>query len=98
LAAGAGVNIGTANVGASGTVPGGGVPRVNTASATAAGQSNPSNAPSYTQSASSWRLVNQSGQWWYWSPGNYWMYYRSGAWQRYNPDLSLVPAQQKNPQ
>ena len=67
-------------------------------SAQAASQASLTSRPSYTQNVNNWRLVNQSGQWWYWSPGNYWMYYRSGAWQRYNPDLSLVPAQQKNPQ
>jgi hypothetical protein len=100
LAAGAGVNIGTANAGASGTVPGGGIPQVNGpgGSAAAVSRASMTNRPSYTQSLSNWRLVNQKGQWWYWSPGNYWMYYRSGAWQRYNPDLSLVPAQQANPQ
>jgi len=96
-AAGAGSNIGAASMGASATVPGG-VPQVNTAAGRvpAASQASPLSRPSNTQNVNSWRLVYQKGQWWYWSGGNYWMYYRNGGWQRY--DLSLAPAQQANPQ
>src|SRR5262245_29733665 len=80
---GAGVNIGTSNAGASGTIAQSGVngPPL-------AGQVRPNSNPD----PNAWRLVNQSGQWWYWAPGNFWMYYQGGAWSRYNPDIGLAPA------
>jgi hypothetical protein len=30
-----------------------------------------------------WRYRWHNGQWWYWTPGNYWMTYNNGAWNRY---------------
>ena len=32
----------------------------------------------------SWRMVNQSGQWWYWTPNNTWMYYNGNQWSPYS--------------
>jgi len=31
------------------------------------------------------RLVRFNNEWWYWMPGNYWSYYRSNNWSRYDP-------------
>ena len=31
------------------------------------------------------RLTRYNNEWWYWMPGNYWMYYRTNNWNRYDP-------------
>jgi len=31
-----------------------------------------------------WRYRYHNNQWWYWMPGNYWMTYNNGGWNRYN--------------
>jgi hypothetical protein len=31
------------------------------------------------------RLTRFNNEWWYWMPGNYWMYYRGNNWNRYDP-------------
>jgi len=36
-----------------------------------------------------WRMVNQSGRWWYWAPGNYWMAYDGATWTRYNQPAAV---------
>jgi hypothetical protein len=38
-----------------------------------------------------WRMVNQSGQWWYWTPQNTWMQYTNGAWVQYVPPTTMQP-------
>jgi len=32
-----------------------------------------------------WRLARFNNEWWYWMPGDYWVYYRNNTWSRYNP-------------
>jgi hypothetical protein len=32
-----------------------------------------------------WRFVLHNGEWWYWMPDNYWMYYRNNNWTRFDP-------------
>ena len=32
-----------------------------------------------------WRFVQHNGEWWYWMPDNYWMYYRNNNWTRFDP-------------
>jgi hypothetical protein len=32
-----------------------------------------------------WRFVLHNGEWWYWMPGDYWMYYRDNNWNRFDP-------------
>jgi len=32
----------------------------------------------------SWRFVRNNGEWWYWTPGDYWMYYRDNQWYRFD--------------
>ena len=32
-----------------------------------------------------WRFVLHNGEWWYWMPGDYWMYYRDNNWSRFDP-------------
>jgi hypothetical protein len=34
--------------------------------------------------AANWRYRFYNGQWWYWMPANYWMYYSGNAWVPYN--------------
>jgi hypothetical protein len=29
--------------------------------------------------AEDWRVVNQNGRWWFWSPDNFWLYYNDGS-------------------
>jgi hypothetical protein len=36
--------------------------------------------------ADAWRVVNQSGRWWFWSPENTWLYLDSGRWVAYRPE------------
>jgi hypothetical protein len=31
------------------------------------------------------RLVRFNNEWWYWMPGDYWVYYRNNNWSRYDP-------------
>jgi hypothetical protein len=31
-----------------------------------------------------WRYRIHNGEWWYWMPANYWMYYRGGRWIPYD--------------
>jgi hypothetical protein len=31
-----------------------------------------------------WRYRHYNGEWWYWMPGNYWMYHRGDQWNRYD--------------
>jgi hypothetical protein len=31
-----------------------------------------------------WRFVRNNGEWWYWAPGDYWMYYRDNQWYRFD--------------
>jgi hypothetical protein len=31
------------------------------------------------------RLTRYNNEWWYWMPGNYWMYYRGSNWNRFDP-------------
>lgn len=38
------------------------------------------------QTARDERFQLYNNEWWYWMPGNYWMYYRDNAWNRYDPD------------
>jgi len=93
---GAGVNIGTSNAGASGTLAPSGA--VNSPPGAMASQLQLNTPSRSNQNPNAWRVVNQNGQWWYWTPSNFWMYYRAGAWQRYNPDIGLAPAPQRQPQ
>jgi hypothetical protein len=30
-----------------------------------------------------WRLVNQNGRWWFWTPENRWLYYNADRWVEY---------------
>jgi hypothetical protein len=32
-----------------------------------------------------WRFANQNGTWWYWMPGQYWVSWDGGQWNRYTP-------------
>jgi hypothetical protein len=34
----------------------------------------------------SWRFQRYNNEWWYWMPGNYWMFYRDNNWSRYDPN------------
>jgi hypothetical protein len=34
----------------------------------------------------SWRFQRYNSEWWYWMPGNYWMFYRDNNWSRYDPN------------
>lgn len=34
--------------------------------------------------ADQWRYRYHNNQWWYYTPGNYWMTHSNGAWSRYN--------------
>jgi hypothetical protein len=34
----------------------------------------------------SWRFQRYNNEWWYWMPGNYWMFYRDNSWSRYDPN------------
>ena len=40
--------------------------------------------------ANNWRMVNQNGQWWYWTTGNNWLYYNGTTWMRYSPTAPPV--------
>ena len=31
------------------------------------------------------RLARFNNEWWYWMPGDYWVYYRNNNWNRYDP-------------
>ena len=33
-----------------------------------------------------WRFARYNNEWWYWMPGNYWMFYRDNNWNRYDAD------------
>ena len=33
--------------------------------------------------ADHWRYRFHNGRWWYWTPGNAWMYFDNGTWQAY---------------
>ncbi len=30
-----------------------------------------------------WRIVNQNGRWWFWTPNKSWMYFDNGSWRDY---------------
>jgi hypothetical protein len=34
-----------------------------------------------------WRFSFYNGEWWYWMPGDYWVYYRDNNWTRYDPAM-----------
>ncbi len=34
-----------------------------------------------------WRFVRNNSEWWYWAPGDYWMYYRDNQWLRYDTNV-----------
>ena len=36
--------------------------------------------------AERWRFARYNNEWWYWTPGNYWMYYRDNNWNRYDAE------------
>jgi hypothetical protein len=36
--------------------------------------------------AEGWRVVNDRGRWWYWTPEESWMYYNYGSWVAYPGD------------
>lgn len=38
--------------------------------------------------ADDWRVVNQSGRWWFWAPNNSWMYFNNGTWIDYQTSRS----------
>jgi hypothetical protein len=38
--------------------------------------------------ADDWRVVNQSGRWWFWTPNNSWMYFNDGNWVAYQTSRS----------
>jgi hypothetical protein len=43
--------------------------------------------------ADDWRIVNQSGRWWFWTPNNSWMYFNNGKWVDYqsrHPDGTIL--------
>jgi hypothetical protein len=49
-------------------------------------------ASTLANSANNWRMVNQNGQWWYWTTGNNWLYYNGTSWTRYSPASPPVVA------
>lgn len=46
--------------------------------------------------ANNWRMVNQNGQWWYWTTGNNWLYYNGTSWLHYSPTSPAVVATPAN--
>jgi hypothetical protein len=41
-------------------------------------------------SGNDWRYRRSNNEWFYWMPAGYWMFYRDGRWDRYNPDTYTV--------
>lgn len=35
----------------------------------------------------SWRMTRHGGRYWYWTPGNRWMYYHNGGWVYHTPSV-----------
>ena len=40
--------------------------------------------------ADDWRVVNQNGRWWFWTPDNSWLYYNNDGWVAYRGNLSTM--------